>query len=274
MSGPSTSCISDEQLARTVIVLVRARNPANIGAVARAMHDFGFPTLRVVNEFPVPFEAAKSAVDASAVLSSATTQTTLAEAVADCTLVVGTTAVGERELRHELVTLSEAAPRIRTELESPNRKVAILFGSEKTGLSNDELSFCHFLLTIPMHEHEGLRHPSMNLGQAVAVCLWELVRDTQSLGAPSTAQRWVGSNPLRPPDETTELPADSASLERLHALLTEVLEATEYTRRHAANCDPAHIRRLIRRIGIDAIDAPVWLGILRQILWKLGRGRQ
>jgi tRNA/rRNA methyltransferase len=84
----------------------------------------------------------------------------------------------------------------------------------------------------------------------------------------------VGSNPLRPPDETTELPADSASLERLHALLTEVLEATEYTRRHAANCDPAHIRRLIRRIGIDAIDAPVWLGILRQILWKLGRGRQ
>jgi tRNA/rRNA methyltransferase len=283
MSAPSTSCISDDELARLTIVLVRARNPANIGAVARAMHDFGFPTLRVVNEFPVPFEAAKSAVDASAVLSSATTHTTLAEAIADCTLVVGTTAVGERELRHELVTLSEAAPRIHTELTSQERRTAILFGSEKTGLSNDELSFCHFLLTIPMREHEGLRHPSMNLGQAVAVCLWELVRDPHSPGAPvilseahsaqskDNAQRWVGSNRSEQPADT---PADSASLERLHTLLTEVLETTEYTRRHAANCDPAHIRRLIRRIGIDAIDAPVWLGILRQILWKLGRGRQ
>jgi tRNA/rRNA methyltransferase len=275
MSAPSTSCISDEQLARTVIVLVRARNPSNIGAVARAMHDFGFPTLRIVNEFPVPFEAAKSAVDASAVLSSATTHTTLAEALADCTLIVGTTAVGERELRHELLSLREAAPRIQTELAHPERRTALLFGSEKTGLSNDELSFCHFLLTIPMHEHEGLRHPSMNLGQAIAVCLWELVRHTnQNSGAPSFAQRSLGSNPLTPPDESTHLPADSASLERLHSLLTEVLDATEYTRRHAANCDPAHIRRLIRRVGVDAIDAPVWMGILRQVLWKLGSGNR
>ncbi|HEX3570719.1 MAG TPA: RNA methyltransferase [Acidobacteriaceae bacterium] len=275
MSAPGTSCISDEQLTRTVIVLVRARNPANIGAVARAMHDFGFPTLRVVNEFPVPFEAAKSAVDASAVLSSATTHTTLAEAIADCTLIVGTTAVGERELRHELLILPEAAPRIHTELASPERRTALLFGSEKTGLSNDELSFCHFLLTIPMVEHEGLRHPSMNLGQAVAVCLWELVRHTNpNPAAPSFAQRSVGSNPLIPPDETTDTPADSASLERLHSLLAEILEATEYTRRHAANCDPAHIRRLIRRVGVDAIDAPVWMGILRQVLWKLGSGNR
>ena len=245
--------LSDSELARAVIVLVRARNPANIGAVARAMHDFGFGALRVVNEFPVPFEAAKSAVDASAVMAKAASYTTVAEAVADCTLVVGTTAVGEREVRHALITLSEAAPQIRRELATGDRRVAILFGSEKTGLSNDELSFCHFLLTIPMYQHEGLRHPSMNLGQAVAVCLWELVRSNEQAA------------------KLAELPADSASLERLHALLMEVLEATEYTRRHAANCDPAHIRRLVRRIGVDAVDAPVWMGILRQILWKLGR---
>ena len=55
--------------------------------------------------------------------------------------------------------------------------MALLFGSEKTGLSNDELSHCNWLLTIPMQQHEDLRHPSMNLGQAVAVCLYELVRD-------------------------------------------------------------------------------------------------
>jgi tRNA/rRNA methyltransferase len=264
--------LSDAELARAVVVLVRARNPANIGAVARAMHDFGFGTLRVVNEFPVPFEAAKSAVDASAVMTNAASYTSVADAVADCTLVVGTTAVGEREVRHELLTLDQAAPRLRRELAAPNRRLALLFGSEKTGLSNDELSFCHFLLTIPMYRHEGLRHPSMNLGQAVAVCLWELVRDTtQAPGAPSFAasSRRMGSNLSL----QSEPPADSVSLERLHALLMEVLEATEYTRRHAANCDPAHVRRLIRRIGVDAIDAPVWMGIFRQILWKLGRGQ-
>jgi tRNA/rRNA methyltransferase len=251
--------LSDAELARTTIVLVRARNPANIGAVARAMHDFGFGALRVVNEFPVPFEAAKSAVDASAVMANAASYTSVADAVADCTLVVGTTAVGERELRHELLPLPEAATRIRTELGQTNSRIAFLFGSEKTGLSNDELSHCHWLLTIPMYEHEGLRHPSMNLGQAVAVCLWELVR------TPSHDAVLIAND---------DAPADSASLERLTALLTEVLEATEYTRRHAANCDPAHIRRLVRRIGVDAIDAPVWMGILRQVLWKLGRGKQ
>jgi tRNA/rRNA methyltransferase len=263
------SALTDDDLASELdprssltIVLVRARNPANIGAVARAMHDFGFSTLRVVNEFPVPFEAAKSAVDASAVMANAASFTTVADAVADCTLVIGTTAVGEREVRHELLTLNEAAPRIRAVLTAAHNRIALLFGSEKTGLSNDELSFCHFLLTIPMYEHEGLRHPSMNLGQAVAVCLWELVRSgTEGSGAPVMARSDMGG-------------VDSASLERLHTLLTEVLEATEYTRRHAANCDPAHIRRLIRRIGVDAIDAPVWTGILRQILWKLGRTRR
>lgn len=267
--------LCDSELARAVIVLVRARNPANIGAVARAMHDFGFDTLRVVNEFPVPFEAAKSAVDASAVMATARQYATVAGAVADCTLVVGTTAVGEREVRHELLTLSEAAPRIRSELALADRRVALLFGSEKTGLSNDELSFCHVLLTIPMYEHEGLRHPSMNLGQAVAVCLWELVRGVRS--EPTHGDKAVASFDSALSGASlrmTGAPADSASLERLHGLLMEVLEATEYTRRHSANCDPAHVRRLVRRIGVDAVDAPVWMGILRQVLWKLGVERE
>src|ERR1700678_1365733 len=88
-----------EDHARVVVVLVRARNPSNIGAAARAMHDLGFSRLRIVNEFPVPFAAAlavnKAAVDASSVLESAVEFSTVAEAVADCTLVFGTTAVGE-----------------------------------------------------------------------------------------------------------------------------------------------------------------------------------
>ena len=94
---------------RVCVVLVRARNPSNIGAVARAMHDFGFSRLRVVNTFAAPFEGARSAVDAAEVLTHAAAYTSVAEAVGDCTLVVGTTAVGERNLQHELVTLAEAA---------------------------------------------------------------------------------------------------------------------------------------------------------------------
>lgn len=243
--------LSQEQLDQVCVVLVRARNPSNIGAVARAMHDFGFRHLRVVNEYAVPFAAARSAVDASEVLAGAAEFGSVADAVADCSLVVGTTAVGERALLHPLHALPEAAVEIGTAMASGGR-VALLFGSEKTGLSNDELSHCHWLLTIPMQEHEALRHPSMNLGQAVAVCLYELVRETGvhvGTGVPAAAE--------------------AGEVKRLTALLTDVLEKTGYTRRHPANCDDAQIRRLVLRMGVAASDAPVWMGILRQVLWKL-----
>jgi TrmH family RNA methyltransferase len=243
--------LNQQQLDRLCVVLVRARNPNNIGAVARAMHDFGFRHLRVVNEYAVPFTTARSAVDASEVLAGAMEFDSLAEAVADCSLVVGTTAVGERALQHPLHALPEAATEVGSVLARGVR-VALLFGSEKTGLSNEELSHCHWLLTIPMQQHEDVRHPSMNLGQAVAVCLYELVRKTGV---------HVGTGVLAA--------AEAGEVERLTALLTEVLEKTGYTRRHPANCDEAQIRRLVLRMGIAASDAPVWMGILRQVLWKL-----
>jgi tRNA/rRNA methyltransferase len=261
--------LSANELDRVCVVLVRARNPSNIGAVARAMHDFGFSRLRVVNQFPVPLAAAKSAVDASDVMTAATSYSSIAEAIADCTLVVGTTAVGERNLQHELLPLAEATPKLQAELRRGDAgakgRVALLFGSEKTGLSNDELSHCNWLLTVPMYEHDDMRHPSMNLGQAAAVCLYELVREaapSDKAAANETRYAW-GQHAIAEP-------ATAAQLELLTSLLTEVMEATEYTRRHAHNCDPAQIRRLVRRIGADAIDAPVWIGILRQVLWKLG----
>jgi TrmH family RNA methyltransferase len=236
-----------------VVVLVRARNPNNIGAVARAMHDFGFRHLRVVNDYAVPFETARSAVDASAVLDGAKTFAGVAEAVADCTLVVGTTAVGERALQHPVYALADAGERIGREAARQGR-VALLFGSEKTGLSNDELSHCHWLLTIPMQEHEGVRHPSMNLGQAVAVCLYELVRSGDFLG-----------------DAGSAAAATAGEVERLTMLFAEMLEATGYTKRHPANCDEAQIRRLVVRMGLTAEDVPVWMGVLRQVLWKVRR---
>jgi tRNA/rRNA methyltransferase len=240
-----------QQLDRVIVVLVRARNPNNIGAAARAMHDFGFRNLRIVNDYAVPFATARSAVDASDVLSSAAEFRSVAEAVADCSLVIGTTAVGERALQHPLHALPRAAAEIDNVLAQEGR-VALLFGSEKTGLSNDELSHCHWLLTIPMQQHEDIRHPSMNLGQAVAVCLYELVRQTSA-----------------PISTGTAVMAESGEQERLTALLTEMLEKTGYTRRHPANCDEAQIRRLVLRMGVTSADAPVWMGILRQVLWKL-----
>lgn len=253
--------VNDRELDRVFIVLVRARNPNNIGAVARAMHDFGFRHLRVVNEYAVPFEAAKSAVDASEVLAEAKIFSSVAEAVADCTLVIGTTAVGERVLQHPLHVLHEAAAKIEEELAPEEsgedvRRIALLFGSEKTGLSNDELSHANFLLTIPMQQHEEIRHPSMNLGQAVAVTLYELVRQREPRGRSSAP---------------TAARADE--LERLTQLWTQVMEQTGYTRHHPANSDDAQIRRLIRRLNISATDAPVWMGVLRQVLWKLRESR-
>ena len=86
--------LTEEQRARVCVVLVRARNPNNIGAVARAMHGFGFTDLRIVNEYSVSLERARSAVDASAIPAESRAFAKVQEAVADCSLVVGTTAVG------------------------------------------------------------------------------------------------------------------------------------------------------------------------------------
>ncbi len=246
--------LSESELDRLCVVLARARDPNNIGAVARAMHDFGFRHLRLANEYRVPFQRARSAVDASAVLENAAEYASVAEAVADCTLVVGTTAVGERKLEHSLYALAEAGPIMHSELKSvePGR-VALLFGSEKTGLSNEELGHCHWLLTIPMHRTAGMRHASMNLGQAVAVCLYELVR-----GGPAI------QNVQQPG-------APAADLERLTTLLIEVMEAAGYHSRHPANFDETLVRRLVRSMGLDRSRALAWTGILRQVLWKLGK---
>ena len=277
--------LTEQERDRVCVVLVRARNPSNIGAAARAMHDFGFSRLRVVNEFAAPFEGARSAVDASEVLARAVRCASVAEAVADCTLVAGATAVGERNLQHKLLELAEAAPLIRAELRrQPTQRdqadldeasqagggnnaprVALLFGSEKTGLSNEELSHCNWLLTIPMQQHADVRHASMNLGQAVAVCLYELARKPAEPAANGEAGGSGAS--IQSP-----APADAATLERLTALLTEVLEKTGYPRRHPGQSDLATMRRLLLRMGVDAEDAVVWQGILRQVLWKLGAG--
>src|SRR5438067_31790 len=129
------------------VVLVRPRNPLNIGAAARAMSNFGFASLRLVNPYPIAFREARSAVGASQILKNATEHATVADAVKDCGLVVGTTAVRHREVQQEIKTPAAATALIRKRLASYH--VALLFGSEKTGLSTDDLSHCHWILRIP-----------------------------------------------------------------------------------------------------------------------------
>ena len=211
------------------------------------MSNFGFGRLRLVNPYHVAFQEARSAVHAHRILRDAEEFATLAEAIADCSLVVGTTSLGHRELQHTLRPLEYAGKVLRKRLASA--PVALLFGSEKFGLSNEDMSYCHWLLRIGT---EG----SMNLGQAVAVCLYELVRQKGT-----------------PAEIATPAAAQASEVERITLLLTEVLEQTGYTKRHPANCDGAQIRRLVLRMGVTARDAPVWMGVLRQVLWKLRQSK-
>lgn len=155
---------------RICVVLVSTRNPLNIGAAARAMSNFGIRNLRLVKPFDPGFREARSAVGAAATLQDARIFASVAEAVADCTLVIGTTGGRDRHLDNSLRRLQDAAPLVKKETAHGN--VAILFGSEKRGLSNDDLSYCHWTMHIPT----AADHVSMNLGQAVAVSLYEITR--------------------------------------------------------------------------------------------------
>jgi tRNA/rRNA methyltransferase len=172
----------------------------------------------------------------------------VAEAVADCRLVVGTTSVGHRELRHPIRRLEYGARIVRRGLaQAP---VALLFGSEKFGLSNEDLSHCHWLMRVPTAGADL----SMNLGQAVALCLYELARDPKAVET-------------RP--EKIKLAA-GAQNEQITALLLEALRRSGYVNPVTAVSAEEKARRLVRRLNITARDAPVLLGMLRQILWKLG----
>ena len=262
--------LSPEQLANLRIVLVDPRNPLNIGAAARAISNFGFTHLRLVHPYDVAFQNARSAVGAGKILETAEVHKTLTDAIADCTLVVGTTAVGHRDLHLPLRRLEAGARIIQKHLmqklakharvrkkqkaavHQHSNRVALLFGSEKFGLSNQDLSHCHWLMRIPTRE----QHISMNLGQAVALCLYELIR-----GAKTTAKF------ERLPEKA--IAANAGEVERFTEILTQALSLSGFLdRRTVADADD-RIRRLVRRLKLPQRDADMWTGILRQIVWKL-----
>jgi len=233
------------------VILVAPRNPLNIGAAARAMSNFGFTQLRVVNPYEVAFRDAKSAVGASPVLLNAQEFSNVAEAVADCSMVVGTTAIRHRQLQQPVKVLAKGAYSIRGKLHRAG--VAILFGSEKWGLSNDALSHCHWVLHIPTREE----HQSMNLGQAVAICLYELVR-ARNLSSPVNSGK----------------PATAGMVERITEALLAALQESEYINPKTGHLAEGKLRRLVRRLNLQESDAEVLLGMFHKIRWKLGQANK
>ena len=237
------------------VVLVSPRNPLNIGAVARAMANFGFARLKVVAPYAPHWQEARSAVGAEALLGAATETATLAVAVAGCTLVAGTGTLAYRKPEQRVVRLPDLGLLLRREMERGGR-VGLVFGPEKHGLTREDLSYCHLLVEIPT----DARQPSMNLGQAAAVCLYEL-----------SARAFAADEATKGTASSSATAAASARLELLAGVVEQTMVAADYSPAAMREANRHDLRLLLRRLGPSERDARRILGLFRRILWKLDR---
>lgn len=233
------------------VVLVSSRNSLNIGAAARAMFNFGFTDLWCVRPYAPAFRSARSAAGAASVLARARVAETLAEALAEAELVVASSGLEDRRQRHVQRVLPAGADAIRTHLET--RRVALVFGSEKFGLSNADMSHCDWVLSIPTSED----CPSMNLGQAVAVCCYEIARNAV-------------------PRASLQTPAGvSAGVrERILGMLLPILRVSGFLHENGVETQTRKLRRFVNRLRLAPEDARMLQAILRQVDWKLRQPRR
>lgn len=218
------------------------------------MANFGLSRLAVVAPYAPTWREARSAVGAPQLLQDALEFATLPEAVAECTLVVGTGSLTYRKPRQPVVVLPSLAPVVARELRLGGR-TAIVFGSEKHGLTGDDLSICHSLVEIPTDTSQ----PSMNLGQAVAVCLYELATRVEAADASQTE---AVAGPREPR-------AHSGVLDRLAALTEEVMQAAGYSPRSMQAANHRDLALMLRRLVINEQDTRRIMGLFRRILWRL-----
>jgi tRNA (cytidine32/uridine32-2'-O)-methyltransferase len=234
------------------VVLVRPQNAGNIGSVARAMRNMGTSDLVLVAPEPSPLNelaVAMATRHASDILESARIVATLDEAVADCVLTAGTSArVGGLYRRQTVLTLPEAAPRIVEAM--PAGPVALVFGPERTGLENDEVTRLHWQVTVPAEDE----YPVMNLAQAATVCLWEVRR------------AWLARTPGESPDV-----APVADQERMFRRLREALARVRFLRGGRANALFHAVRHLIGRAQPSAMEVKLLLGLARQLNYVADR---
>lgn len=251
--------LPEAQRDRIDVILVSPRNPLNIGAAARAMSNFGFARLAVVAPYEEHWREARSAVGAPELLQNAKETDSLAEAVSNCTLVVGTGTLTFRKPEQKVIYLPSLGPIVQKELERGGR-MGLIFGSEKHGLTRDDLSYCHLLVEIPT----DARQPSMNLGQAVAVCLYEL-----STHAVLAADSKV--DPNRPIAGANETAAPAAALDLLADAIEQTMNAAGYSPHLMQAANRHDLRLLLRRIHPNHSDTRRILGLFRRVLWRLRR---
>jgi TrmH family RNA methyltransferase len=246
----------EAQRDRLNVVLVSPRNPLNIGAAARAMANFGFSRLAVVAPYAPHWREARSAIGAPELLQNAKESPTLAEAVAGCTLVAGTGTLTYRKPEQPVVRLPDLAPLVERELARGGR-VAVVFGPEKHGLTREDLSYCHVLVEIPTDP----RQPSMNLGQAVAVCLYELASQAFPAESVGVAEKPQDSTPAAP----------SGNLDLLGGLVEETMITAGYSPAAMRAANRHDLRLLLRRLAPTERETRRMLGLFRRILWRLKR---
>jgi len=229
------------------IVLVNTSHPGNIGGVARAMKNMGVGKLYLVAPKQYPDEQANwRAVSAGDVLDSAVVTETLEEAIADCQFVVGTSARGRR-IPWPLLDPRECAQRM--DVASMNGDVAVLFGREDRGLTNEELQLCNLHLNIPTSE----AYSSLNLAMAVQIVCYELRMRMSAQALPADEfEQW--DTPF----------SSSENMERFYAHLEETLVDIEFLDPAAPRQLMSRMRRLYSRVRLDEME----LNILRGILTK------
>ena len=249
-------------LERIRIVLVRPQHAGNVGAAARAMKNMGLERLVLVApQRWDPAQATTMAVHAADVLAHLRQVESLAAAIADCGLVVGTSgrttaaqlgALPPRTLAPEIVAASAA------------NDVALVFGPEDHGLSNDDLACCQRVVSIPTAAAYG----SLNLAQAVVVCVYELLLaagGADSGGA--TASAGVAPTGTAATADGTRTLAANARLELMYAKLETALCAIGFLHRDTAAPMMRALRRTLGRAALDEQEASVFLGLARQIAW-------
>jgi tRNA/rRNA methyltransferase len=230
------------------VVLVRPRGSGNIGSVARAMKNFGAGELAIVGSARTrSFWARAMAVHGRDILAEARCYDSLREAVADCNLVVGTTARTGLYRNHSRRPRESAAEIAAAALSG---KVGLVFGPEDHGLSNKDLEPCQLLITIPTHSE----YPSLNVAQAAVVCLYEIFA--------------ASLTPARPAIQR----AEAEQVERLF----DIMRASLLQIGFLDSDNPEHIllalRRILGRAGLEDKDVRILTGMFRQIEWYADKG--
>lgn len=247
------------------IILVGARGGANVGAVCRAIKNMGGGRLvTVACDFDV-VEAHVMAVHAADVLAQRQQASTLREALAGCGVVVGTTArrgAYRRRARDLRALATELVERQTDADDGASRPLAWVFGPEDRGLSNQEIAACHHLATIDT----APEYPSLNLAQAVMVCLYELRMARLAAGDPRALRRTAASGGYAP--------ADAAALEAMYQDLADALVQIGFLPAERPDHIMASLRALIGRAHPDERELRILRGLARQIRWFADDGRE